>query len=92
MWVQMLIHFHQDTSFVVPESHVFWEILVLSVTEGDVKSPVSTPRSNPLFCIIIAFCFPQLELCKTTTIQNRAFLLGALRQAVWCIDFCISLE
>lgn len=45
-------------------------------------------RRKSLFYINPAFSFPQARLSKSTTIRNQAFLLGALRQAGWCLDFC----
>lgn len=86
--VQVLIYSHQDTSFAVLERHIFWAIPYPFYKWGE----VSTTGNNSLFCINTAFYFPQLRLCKSTTIQNRAFLLGALRQAVWCMDFWFCLE
>lgn len=94
MWVQVFINFHQDTSFAVLERHIFWAILCPFCNRGKCKGlyVVSTTRVSSLFCINTTFYFPQLRLCKSTAIRNQAFLLVALRQAVWCMEFCFCLQ
>ena len=80
-------------SFAVLEGHIFWAILCPFCNWEKCKGECSLYSwISSLFCINTAFYFPQLRFCKSTTIWNWASVLGALRQAVWCMDFCFCSE